>query len=490
MPETSKRAAGTDDAQTVDDAQTDDDAQPVDDVRADNAEPGSPLTPLARIRQLAAATPAHRDRYLDLLRALAILVVVLGHWLISAVTVTDGRLSGRNLLYVVPWLQPLTWLFQVMPVFFLVGGYANAASFAKHRGAGRTSAAWVRSRALRLLRPTAVLVVVLMVGYGVALALGADRQTARTSVWLAGVALWFLVVYVAVVGLAPAAIAWQRHWGTAGVLAALVVIVGAGDVARLVTGSDVPAIGNYIVGWLAVHQLGVAWRDGVLTRTRRPAYALAVGGALAAAALVAFGPYGMTMVGAVPRPDLGNSDPPTLALLALAAMQTGVVLLLRPPVGPWLQRPRVWRTVVGVNAVILTIFLWHMVAVVIAGVSLIATGLFPRPEVGSGEWFAMRIPWFVVLAVLLAVLVAIFARFETAALRRREPAPSGVVVGVGVVTCVAALAGIGVTGSEGLLPPVGGLPLGELAVFGVGLALVWWAGAPREVASPDSTRPQ
>ena len=444
-------------------------------------------TPRARIAELAAATPAHRDRYVDLLRALAILVVVLGHWLISVVTLTDGQLGGRNLLYVVPWLQPLTWLFQVMPVFFLVGGYANAASLARHRRDGGTTAAWVRSRALRLLRPTAVLVVVLMVGYGVALALGAEPRIARTSVWLAGVALWFLVVYLAVVALAPAAIAWQRRWG-AGALVTLVAVVAAGDVARLLTGSDVPAIANYIVGWLAVHQLGVAWRDGALTRTRRTAYALAVGGATAAAALVALGPYGVAMVGAVPRPELGNSDPPTLALLALAAAQTGVVLLLRQPVNRWLQRPRVWRAVVAVNAVILTIFLWHMVAVVIAGVSLVATGLFPLPEAGSGEWFALRIPWFGALALILAVLVALFARFETAALRRREGAPSGVVVGTGILICVAALAGIGVTGSKGLLPPVGGLPLGELAVFGVGLAIVWRAGAARDGGRDDVGR--
>ena len=428
--------------------------------------------------RLAAATPAHRDRYVDLLRAVAILVVVLGHWLITAVTVTDGRLGGVNLLYVVPWAEPATWVFQVMPVFFLVGGYANAASLAKHRGAGGTSPAWVQARALRLLRPTAVLVVVLVLAYAVALGLGADERVVRAAVRVAGVGLWFLVVYLAVVALAPAAIAWQRRrsWG---VILTLVAVVGAGDVARVVTGSDVPAIGNYVVGWLAVHQLGVAWRDGWLTRTRRPAYALAVGGAVAAAALVALGPYGVAMIGSTPPPDLSNSDPPTLALLALAAMEAGVALLVRPVVDPWLQRSRTWFAVVAVNAAVLTVFLWHMVVVVVAGAVLMTNGLFPQPEVGSGAWFALRVPWVLILAALLAGLVAVFARFETAAGRRPGGTPSAVVVGAGVVACVAALAGIGVTGAEGVLPSLWGLPLGELAVFGVGLALVWRAGRGR-----------
>jgi lipopolysaccharide export LptBFGC system permease protein LptF len=50
------------------------------------------------------------------------------------------------------------------------------------------------------------------------------------------------------------------------------------------------------------------------------------------------------------------------------------------------------------------------------------------------------------------------------------------VVGVGVLTCVGALAAIGVTGPDGLLPPVWGVPLGELAVLALGLALLWWGG--------------
>lgn len=425
-------------------------------------------------------TPAHRDRYVDLLRAVAILVVVVGHWTTSAVTLDAGRLGGVNALYVVPWAQPATWFFQVMPLFFLVGGYVNAGSLDQHLRGGGTAAAWVRSRALRLLRPTAVLVVALVVGYAAAVGLGADPQVARTGVWLAGVGLWFLVVYLAVVGLAPTVVAWQRRWGI-GVVVTLGVLVGAGDVARLATGSDALATGSYVLGWLAVHQLGVAWRDGLLTRTRRPAWALAVGGALAALALVALGPYGVAMVGAVPPPELSNSDPPTLALLALAAAQVGVALLLRPAVDPWLRRARVWRAVLAVNAVILTIFLWHMVPVVLASAALMRPGLFPQPEPGSGVWFALRLPWLLILAVLLVALVAVFGRFETGAPQWREGTPSGVVVGAGVVTCVAALAGIGVRGTDGVLPPVAGLPLGELALFGAGLAALWWVpgGRPR-----------
>lgn len=77
------------------------------------------------VRELAGATPATRDRYVDLLRVASLGAVVLGHWLMAAVT-PDGV---GNLLAVVPALQPLTWLLQVMPVFFFVGGFSHALSY-------------------------------------------------------------------------------------------------------------------------------------------------------------------------------------------------------------------------------------------------------------------------------------------------------------------------------------------------------------------------
>ena len=91
------------------------------------------------LRALTDATPATRNRVVDFLRALAIIVVVVGHWLMAAIVVRDGDLVPNALLNIADWTHPLTWVFQVMPVFFLVGGYANAASLASPR---RLSCHW------------------------------------------------------------------------------------------------------------------------------------------------------------------------------------------------------------------------------------------------------------------------------------------------------------------------------------------------------------
>lgn len=441
----------------------------------DDHEPGSwpsrTTSVSSRAAEVDAATPAHRDRYVDLLRAVAIVVVVLGHWTVSAVTVDRGSLGWTNVLTTLPWTHPWTWLFQVMPVVFLVGGYANAASWSSHRSRGVSAAAWVRSRALRLLRPAAAFLTVLVGGYGAAILLGADVRVARTAVWAAAISLWFLVVYLAVVSLAPLLLAADRRWGLGSVLV-LIGVVAAGDAARLLSGHAAAAGASYLAAWAAIHQLGVAWYRGALTRARWPAYALTGGGLAALVVLTGWGPYAVTMVGGAPPPDLENTAPPTLALLALACAQTGVVLLLRPAADRALRRPRLWLGVVAVNAVVLTVYLWHMVPVVIAGTTLVATGVLEQREVGSAVWFAWRVPWLAILAVMLVGIVALTARWERTVppVGRAEPAPWA--VGAGVVACLTGLAGLGVGGPEGVLPTIAGVPVGELLLFALGLALL------------------
>jgi hypothetical protein len=69
------------------------------------------------VRDLAVRTPESRERSADMWRALAICLVVLGHWFVIAVAYRGGQLSGYNALAVLTWIDPVTWLFQVTPIF-------------------------------------------------------------------------------------------------------------------------------------------------------------------------------------------------------------------------------------------------------------------------------------------------------------------------------------------------------------------------------------
>ena len=427
------------------------------------------------MRDLAAATPAHRDRYVDLLRAVSICMVVIGHWIVGTSTLTDERIAPANLLTVAPWTHPFTWLFQVMPVFFLVGGFSNAASLAARSRRGGTVASWLRQRALRLLRPTAAFLVALLTTRLVALWLGADPTLVTHATWAATTPLWFLIVYLAVVALAPLAVAAHARWGGS-VVVVLVAGVVVGDLLRITTGSDMAAAANYLLAWLAVHQAGIAWFHGELPRGPAGSWGLVAGGLGAALLLTGPGPYGVAMVGAALPPGLTNTAPPTVALLALATAQIGAVLLLRHPAERWLARPRVWTAVVLLNSVILTVFLWHMTALVIAGLALVGSGIYPHAPVASGAWFALRLPWLALLSVLLTGLVLVMGRWEAPVPSDPQERPSPWAVGSGVGAVLVGMTLLGVTDTAGLAPAVVGIPVVELALVAVGLAVLARAG--------------
>ena len=113
-----------------------------------------------RARQLADSTPETRNRYVDFLRAVAIMAVVMGHWLIAAASVEGGKLELDHMLNLAPWTHWLTWVFQVMPVFFIVGGYSNGASWEAARRSGQTFDLWVTIRLRRLVGPILPLLLV------------------------------------------------------------------------------------------------------------------------------------------------------------------------------------------------------------------------------------------------------------------------------------------------------------------------------------------
>ncbi|MFE9690767.1 acyltransferase [Micromonospora sp. NPDC005806] len=384
---------------------------------------------MRRLRQLAERTPAGRERYVDLLRALAITMVVLGHW---AVTVIGhdraGHPTGHSALGDLPWAWPLTWVAQVMPVFFLVGGYANAASLTTRRHRGGNATGWLIDRSARLVRPTTALLVVLAVGAAVASLRGANPVEVRTVVWFATIPLWFLVAYLIVVPLTPPMYALHRRFGLA-VPVVLVGLVALGDLGRLLGPAGL-ATGNYLFGWLAVHQLGFAWYDARspdnprrrrLPLSRRAGATLLAVGLAALVLLTVVGPYPVVLLN-VPGERLDNAAPPSLALLAAATAQLGLILLLRGPAGRWLRRRGPWQAVIAVNTVVLTVFLWHLTAAVLLVGLLDALGVLPTPRVGSAAWWAWRIPWLLALAVILAALVAIFGPIEARSRRSAPPA--------------------------------------------------------------------
>ncbi|MGQ4729012.1 acyltransferase family protein [Streptomyces sp. Ju416(a)] len=408
------------------------------------------------VRELAGATPATRDRYVDLLRVASLGAVVLGHWLMAAVT-PDGV---GNLLAVVPALQPLTWLLQVMPVFFFVGGFSHALSYrsllrkrpeaAPGAAADSVYSAFLRARLQRLLRPTMVFVLVWGAAALLVQLLGGGGGLTGVTLRMVTQPLWFIGIYLAMVAFTPPLLKLHERygWGAFAGLAGAVVVV---EVLRFAAGVPYVEFLNFAFVWLAVHQLGFLRADGRI-HLRRAAL-LAGGGLVTATALVAFGPYPLSMVG-MPGEKVSNMAPPTLALLAHGLWLVGAVELLRAPAARLLERPRVWRTVVAANGVAMTAFLWHLTAMFGVYGALLALDV-ALPEPASAAWWAQVPLRLALAAALTAALVAAFRTFERPAAPPTPGTPgssgAGPLAALGATLCLLGVLGLSIVGFGGLL---------------------------------------
>jgi hypothetical protein len=367
-------------------------------------------------------------------------------------------------------------------MFFLAGGFAAAASWPSWRARGGRWAGWIHSRFARLLRPTTWFVMIMTGVTVLAALLGAPARVLAQAGWGVALQLWFLPVYLLLLLLAvPMIGAWDRIGWL--LLAALIGAVGVVDL--LVRVLDVTAAGwlSYLTAPAAGLVLGVAWNAGALSR-RVVQVAMVIGGVLILLVLVAGFGYPPWMVG-VPGEPPANTAPPNLALVAFAATQIGLVLLLERPGRRLLERPRAWMVVLRGNAVIMTMYLWHMVPVVIVAALMVALDLPAGPAPGGVAWWVSRLLWFAVLGTILAGLVTVMARFERPTPPRRHLA--GPIASTLLLAC-AALCGFALSRlAVGGFAPSGHLAIGSLALYAVGVVALWLAGSgdrPQQHADP------
>jgi len=385
----------------------------------------------------------------------------------AAVTAEEGRLVPGHLLELARWTHPLTWVLQVMPIFFFVGGYANALSWRSARSRGEGYGGWLRARLRRLAIPV-IPVLLFWTAFGwLALRLGLDWEVLQLASRVALVPTWFLAAYVVIVTIAPPLLAL---WDRIGLWSVVIGVAMAGTCDFLSIAEGLIPVGflNYIFVWGTVHQLGYAWLDGRLDGMPKRV-GLMMLGLVATVSLVWAGPYPVAMVG-LDTAEVTNSYPPRVTLALLGLFQVGLVLVMEGPLRRWLARPKPWQFVVGVNLQIMTLYLWHLTAMVIViGLSLAVGGLGLGIAPLNSVWWLTRPLWFVVLGVVTIGLIAIFGRFERPAPdpRPSPPAWRPVLAVVSICAGLGLLAAIGIADQDGLNGLVLSLPVIGVLLGGV-----------------------
>ncbi|MDR7081742.1 fucose 4-O-acetylase-like acetyltransferase [Arthrobacter ginsengisoli] len=377
-------------------------------------------------RQRRQAVRPDRDLVIDLARFFCLVLVVVAHtMMVSPVLQPDGTVTSENTLGNQRWFEPVVWVLQVMPLFFVAGGITGLQSWRRLRARGGSAFDYMQARMLRLIRPAAVLLAIMFSGLWAARLAGVDPQVIQLLASGAGMPLWFLAAYLAAQLNLPllARLHTRAPWLTLATLTALVVAV---DCFR----GAMPALAylNMVFLWCAVQQLGFFLADGGPVAPGRPALAaIILGSNLVLGLLVWLGLYSGNM--------LVNLNPPNLTLLLLGVSQAAALQFLRPLLAglgslAWVQG------LLGVaGRCSMTVYLWHLPLLAALCGLLLLIG-FPQPAGGTAAWWWGRPLVLLGLIGLLLPVLALFGRLEqrpTAPAAARSRPAAAVVTAVVVV---------------------------------------------------------
>jgi surface polysaccharide O-acyltransferase-like enzyme len=350
--------------------------------------------PLSGAGKVNAETPPDRDRAVDVARLAALVVVIFGHCALLLATIDSSGLRIGNLLGELPAVAAITWIVQVMPLFFLAGGAAGA--YGWH--AGRSWGTWLFTRAQRLCRPVFWYLAAWSIGLLVTQHfLGADSAEGlgRECVAL----LWFLGVYLVVLAFVPVLTQMSTGRAVAIVVGSLIVGAAVTDAIRFAVGTPMAGVANFVVVWLIPVAIGVAYARQLIG----PRAALLVAAAAFATQVVlaALGPYEVSLV-VTGTERISNVSPPTLLLALHCTWMSCVFVAAAGAIRRWAERPRVWYIVAVGNGGAMTLYLWHIPAIAVATFALHAIGLDAYDVGTPGFWGLLALREVVFAVVMLA----------------------------------------------------------------------------------------
>jgi fucose 4-O-acetylase-like acetyltransferase len=361
----------------------------------------------------------------DAVRAMLLVLVVLLHSLMAGVSRDAlGAPVLANAMEGWPGFAALTWLAQIMPLFFVLGGFAAYTQFSRERDRGRTATEYIAGRLRRLLLPTAAAVAAAAVFLATLVVCGVPAEVVATAGFHIGQPLWFLAVYLGCSALVPFMMRWHETHPhlTIAVLAAGVIGV---DIVGVSTGAAAFGLINMAFVWLLLQQLGFALADGSFDGLSGRVRAMIVAGAIA---LLATG----MLAGFFSVNLLEALNPPQGALVLVGIAQTMIFLSVRGRLRDWAERPRVAAAVAWMNLRAMTIYSWHMLVVIaLAGALLLLPVDLPVPL--TPDWWLARPLWFAVVGAAVWAVVRVAGVVE---LRRDAGWPAvGTGRAVGAVVC-------------------------------------------------------
>ena len=361
--------------------------------------------------EVEAGTPVTRDRAIDVIRIVSLVGVVVGHTIMATSTIRDDVFIWSNLLTASAVFQALTWVFQIMPLFFFAGVAACIDTWhpgdSPPQAGGTPWGNWLMRRCTRLYRP-----VFYYLAFWVS-ALALLRYFLPEHVYepVAGISiqlLWFLGAYVLVLAAVPLLARITTTGRLIAAVAGTYAFIAVVDAVR-VNVDGLSALGYLnLVAWLIPGMLGVAYRRHLLAGRA----ALMLGAVMFAVnlALMWLGPYELSLVG-IETQQLKNMTPPSLLLAGHAIMMCAFAIAAAPAIARWARRPRVWWLAAIGNSGAMTLYLWHIPALLFMHLFFDYLG-YPRYDPTAPGFVVLSVVQLVIMATLVAAVFVVLRPLE------------------------------------------------------------------------------
>ena len=383
------------------------------------------------VRGIGSIDLTRRDLTLDLARVFCVLVVVAVHLLFVGVGVgADGALTVSRPVEDQVWFDAATWLGQIMPLFFVVGGFASLTAWRSAQRRGESASAYVSTRLLRLAQPALPVFLFYVIAIGGAHLAGVDPVLLDAIVVGVGSPLWFLAAYTLCQALVPTAASWHARGPVRTVVLLLTGVVVVDTLQFALRTTELGYL-NFFFVWVLVQQFGFWYADGWFAARRWWQLLLvAVASWALLVPLTVWGPYDTDM--------LTNLNPPTLPLVLLGLGQACLLRLFNPALAAIMRTRPAQAIVFFFGARLMTIYLWHLpVIIVLAGIGLFFPAATPEPA--SAAWWWSRIPMFFLVLTIVWLISLVLGRWERPRPLVGSPSPQAVAVAA-VVTFLPPLA--------------------------------------------------
>jgi peptidoglycan/LPS O-acetylase OafA/YrhL len=403
-----------------------------------------------------------RNPYIDWARAVSVVIVVVFHTRLFTLARTgDGSLA------LVMWEPPsylyvISWPLMAIPVFFVAGGYGHSVTMSRAARDGTGYAVFLAGRMRRLVGPTTVFIGVWAIVASVIAALTDVTVIAELTAAAMNL-LWFITVYLVVTMVAPMMVRLHQRFGL-GVFLVLGLLAIAIDIVSGVLGSVELRNLNLAPVWLFVHQLGIAYHHGAFRSW--PAWtliALGAGSVAAVAGLVGWFGYPPVSVGFASIP-IANVQPPTFAMIPLAIGQVCGLAAFERVAPRWTRTPRLYGVVRGINALLMTVYLWHLPFIVLVNAAAWSSGLAER--VGSGM---LHLVVSVVSVALISVAATVIGRVDLAFVPPLGRDPS---LSVTLIASITVTIGVALVWQSGLVVNA----LTPWSTLGIAAVMAGWWG--------------